>query len=116
MNNEIELPDDAARLRRCEAAGFSPIQAESMVKELFQIENSMQKEANARFNEVISRMDAGFAELRSEMKELRSEMASKAEVAAAVSKAGRVRMVQFISWGIAVGLAVLAFIGGTFVP
>ena len=90
--------------------------------ELSQIEGNMNNEVKSlsertdnRFNELISRMDAGFAELRSEMKELRSEMTSKSEVAAAVAEVRRASMAQQIRWGIAIGAAVLGFIGGAFI-
>ena len=108
MPNKIELPDDVARLKRCKKAGFSAKQAENMVKEFFQSEGKM----NDEVKNLSERMDNRFNELIAVMK---AEMASKSEVAAAVAEASKDRMTQFMNWGIAIVLAVLAFIGGTFV-
>ncbi|MYB34267.1 MAG: hypothetical protein F4X92_03925 [Gammaproteobacteria bacterium] len=55
----------------------------------------MQNDANAKFSELVS-----------EIKELRSEMATKTEV-----KAGEDRLLQVISWRLAIMLAFFTVIG-----
>lgn len=73
----------------------------SEVKELSDKVDSLAKRFDGQLREVISKM---------------GEMPTRADVAAAVAEASKDHMTQFIIWRLAVGLAVLAFIGGTFVP
>lgn len=66
-----------------------------MVMELFRVESNMQNDTNAKFKELIA-----------EIKELRSEMATKSEV-----KAGEDRLLQVISWRLAILLAFFTVVG-----